>query len=884
MLKNQIVLAPYGTSSKKRTKVRILEYKPDYAKIEYVEKKVREELGDKPFLVQSKYLKPLIEVKNSGDYIVPSQWVSQYMKEFPEWINTTFLPYQVKEQVTKKSKNALFEPTSFQKFVRDYLSSSSPYRGLLLFHGLGSGKTCTSITVAENLKLGKNVILLSPASLRTNYITALRTDCGVTAYKDNEDALREKYSFISYNASNTIEQLKRIPSIDNHTIVIDEAHNLVSMIVSNSKKGPELYNMLMNAKNLKIVALSGTPIINYPFEIAILCNILRGYIEIPTFFIKSLKNSGDLQWQATILQDKTKELDNVDWVDTQQRYLYVYLNIPSYHPDFDEKIQQILKNAIKFGVQIDYIETKKYSLFPDNADEFHSYFIEETKDGDFLKNLDLLRRRMTGLISYYRGGKPIYYPRMNPVQFVNVSMSDYQYQEYKQVREVERDKEKSGIMQRLYSTGSDPKSKKISSLFRVFTRQFSNFVFPPEIERPFIKKFLTDARKKKLEKKVKKSDKAADDLIELEKEIKRMTEENTLNKKDKEVIESAINQLSENREMYLQNTPDQLQRYSPKMATMLESMNKSPGLILVYSAFRSLEGIGIFALVLETNGWIRYDIESSNRPNKGEKRFAIYSGEEDEETREKLRAVYNSSDNKYGEELMALLVTSAGAEGIDLKNIRQVQIMEPFWHDMRINQVIGRANRYLSHIELPEKDREVDVYRYMSVLSPEQRKVDPEKQSTDEYMYEVALKKLKLTEEIKKIMKESAVDCVLNAVDNEKDIQCFTYGVGASGLGYKANIKEDLVYGKTEMATKTVKKILVPMFLDDDNNLIFADTKKKKLCYFYNKECKKPLKEPPKSVRKVAVDMATFEVFDIESAKYGNPVKLGDVDEKGKLV
>jgi hypothetical protein len=642
--------------------------------------------------------------------------------------------------------------------------------------------------------------------------------------------------------------------------------------------------MLMNARNLKIVALSGTPIINFPFEIAILCNILRGYIEVPTFFIKSLKNSGDLQWQMTILQDKTKELEHVNWVDTQQRYLYVYLNIASHHPDFDETIQKILKNAVKFGVQIDYIETKKYSLFPDNADEFHSYFIEETKDGDFLKNVDLLRRRMIGLISYYRGGKPIYYPRMNPIQFVNVPMSDYQYQVYKDVREVERDKEKSGIMQRLFGTGGDPKSKKISSLFRVFTRQFSNFVFPPEIERPFIRKFLADAKKKKLEKKAKKSGKAADDLSELEKENSRMTEENTLNKKDKEIIKDAIAQLSENRETYLQNTPAQLQRYSPKMAAMLDNMNKSPGLILVYSAFRSLEGIGIFALVLETNGWIRYDIESSNRPNKGEKRFAIYSGEEDEETREKLRAVYNSPENKYGDELMALLVTSAGAEGIDLKNIRQVQIMEPFWHDMRINQVIGRANRYLSHIELPEKDREVDVYRYMTVLTPDQKKVDPEKQSTDEYMYDVALRKLKLTDEIKKIMKETAVDCVLNAVDNEKDIQCFTYGVNASGLGYKANIKEDLVYGKTEMATKTVKKTLVPMFLDDDNNLIFADAKKKKLCYFFNKECKKPLKEAPKSVRKVAVDMATFEVFDVESAKYGNPVKLGDVDEKGQLV
>ena len=51
-----------------------------------------------------------------------------------------------------------------------------------------------------------------------------------------------------------------------------------------------------------------------------------------------------------------------------------------------------------------------------------------------------------------------------------------------------------------------------------------------------------------------------------------------------------------------------------------------------------------------------------------------------------------------------------------------------------------------------------------------------------------------------------------------------------------------------------------------------------------NKECKNPLKEPPKSVRKVAVDMGSYEVYDVESAKYGNPVKLGDIDEKGRLV
>lgn len=86
-------------------------------------------------------------------------WVSQNMKEFPEWINTKFIKYRIK-QVENKSTKWDYRP--FQKFVRDYLSMESPYRGILLYHGLGSGKTCSSIAVAEHLKTKKNVIILCP--------------------------------------------------------------------------------------------------------------------------------------------------------------------------------------------------------------------------------------------------------------------------------------------------------------------------------------------------------------------------------------------------------------------------------------------------------------------------------------------------------------------------------------------------------------------------------------------------------------------------------------------------------------------------------------------------------------------------------------------------
>ena len=50
----------------------------------------------------------------------------------------------------------------------------TPYRGLLLYHGLGSGKSCTSIAIAEGMKTNKHVIILTPKSLRDNYMEELK--------------------------------------------------------------------------------------------------------------------------------------------------------------------------------------------------------------------------------------------------------------------------------------------------------------------------------------------------------------------------------------------------------------------------------------------------------------------------------------------------------------------------------------------------------------------------------------------------------------------------------------------------------------------------------------------------------------------------------------
>ena len=69
----------------------------------------------------------------------------------------------------------------YQKLVRDYMLIETPYRGLLLYHGLGSGKTCSSIGVAESLLHDKKVVVLLPASLQANYRQELRK-CGDPIY------------------------------------------------------------------------------------------------------------------------------------------------------------------------------------------------------------------------------------------------------------------------------------------------------------------------------------------------------------------------------------------------------------------------------------------------------------------------------------------------------------------------------------------------------------------------------------------------------------------------------------------------------------------------------------------------------------------------------
>ena len=66
-----------------------------------------------------------------------------------------------------------------------------------------------------------------------------------------------------------------------------------------------------------------------------------------------------------------------------------------------------------------------------------------------------------------------------------------------------------------------------------------------------------------------------------------------------------------------------------------------------------------------------------------------------------------------GDIIKVLMITSSGSEGITLKNTRFVHIIEPYWHPVRTDQVIGRARRICSHQDLPEELKTVEVFIYL---------------------------------------------------------------------------------------------------------------------------------------------------------------------------
>jgi hypothetical protein len=1037
--------------------------------------------------------RPLPQVQASDFYM-------NNRARFIQYINALFRPYR--DELTSGENDISCEALyggddsasvallTHQKIVRDYLNIYSPYRGLLLFHGLGSGKTCSSIAIAEGLKTFKRIIVMTPASLRMNYIEEMKSKCGDLMYKKNQywefiesrgnpelthvlsqilmfpddkfvranggawmvnvtkpsnyeteltpsqrvrvdrqidEMINTKYDFINYNGLRA-EKLKSMTDgytrnpFDNSVVIIDEAHNFVSRIVNKLTRATSmafrLYNFLLSAQNAKVVLLTGTPIINYPNEIAVLFNILRGNIDNWVFTVgeggagagagagaggagagrltldtfKTIFGiagapapAGRGKGSADFAKGIGLSFDYMDY-NTRNKKLIITRNPFGFVRDYDPVTAKyrgvvrrgnpsavvgaegavadggasisvmdststengllsdaaferaIVQKLRENGISVISATTSKQAPFtalPDKLDDFNGYFIDPSTLE--FKNRDLFIRRILGLTSYFRSAQEKLLPTYDAAanfHLVEVEMSDYQFAIYSRVRDLERNQE-SNMKKKAKKRGAAGKKSggaeggdgiydDVSSTYRIFSRAFCNFVFPPSIRRPLPGDDVTAAsemdksaalgrnpdagimgeinesaemlaariaremapggggggppkrgRKPKgaaaaaaaaggeeatvaldenmLDGDVGRGGDSDDEDSEMVITGEHSTTTDTAVMAGKKsgataaatgkteyvaqyqaAITKAIRDLTVSAGSFL--IPEELATYSPKFLHLLHNIldKQHIGLHLVYSQFRTLEGIGILKLILETNGFSQFKIRQSSlgdwtidmTPEEQERPcFALYTGTETPEEKDIIRNIFNSkwknvpktiteqlstrfTNNMYGEVIKILMITASGAEGINLRNVRYVHITEPYWHPVRTEQIIGRARRICSHIDLPEELRTVDVFLYLMRFTTRQMAKDNDESlnirmqdksktdgttpmSTDQSLYEISNIKERITRQILTAVKESSFDCMIHANAGSKErLNCYSFGMGASeeSLAYKPNI------------------------------------------------------------------------------------------------
>lgn len=873
---------------------------------------------------------PPVNIK-VGSYIMNNREV------FVNFINSLFEPYKRELEENKESiscdtigkSSGDFSLLTHQKIVRDYLNLYTPYRGLLLYHGLGSGKTCTSIAIAEGMKDSKNVIVMTPASLRANYVGELKK-CGDLLYKKSQfwewisvqdkpelavtlsavlnlpqefirknggaffvnvqkranydelsdgqrkvlegqlnEMIQQKYQFINYNGLReqrlremTANYTKNI--FDNAVIIIDEAHNFISRIVNKLKKekavaenkrgekermpislAAKLYEMLLSATGARVILLSGTPVINYPNEFAILFNILRGYIKtwrIP-LNVQTTKKVDKQILSEMLLGEKT--LDYLDYspsskvltitrnpfgfknkVKRESGYQGVANNKKSEDgklefdtetisdDEFERKIINILK---RYDIEViaSGIEIKHKKALPDKFDEFMARYVDETNRT--LKNADALKRRILGLSSYFRSAQESLLPKFDKMPGVDyhverIPMSDVQFKAYEAARKEERKMEKTS--KKGASAESDFEDK--ASTYRIFSRLACNFAIP---DRPLPIK----AKKKEGDE----GDDADDDAsqgaianalkegkkIEAKQDVQDEREgeiegdevlEAIGGTNYKERLQAKLKDMEEHADDFF--TPEALINYSPKFLMMLENIQDAEhqGLHLIYSQFRTAEGIGLITQVLDKNGFTQFKIKKNSHgtweidipeAQQGKPTYALYTGTETVEEKEIVRKIYNGewddipdsignvlkqsyTNNNMGEVIKVFMITSSGSEGINLRNTRYVHITDPYWHPVRMEQVIGRARRICSHKDLPKALQTVEVFVYLMVFSEAQLKSDEAIElkrkdlskatphvplTSDQYLFEISEVKANLTNQLTTAIKESAFDCYIYA-------------------------------------------------------------------------------------------------------------------------
>jgi DNA replication protein DnaC len=198
-------------------------------------------------------------------------------------------------------------------------------------------------------------------------------------------------------------------------------------------------------------------------------------------------------------------------------------------------------------------------------------------------------------------------------------------------------------------------------------------------------------------------------------------------------------------------------KYSCKLYSILDHIDRSSGPVFLYSNFVSNEGVELLKVFLYENGFKSFSSRSSG------KKYIILDANVDPVRRNKLIKEFNKDSNKYGNEIKVIIGSPVVSEGVTFKNISQIHILDPYWNMSLISQVIGRGVRFNSHAKLSKKDQKCYVFLYAAISKSK---------SIDLLKYQLSDRKNLIIKKFETDIRSIAIDCSLNKKVNG-DYKCF---------------------------------------------------------------------------------------------------------------
>ena len=625
-----------------------------------------------------------------------------------------------------------FDKMLYQHFVSQYISYRTPYKSILLYHGVGVGKTCSAITISEALLSSQTtsepmIWVIMPQSLKNsfksqvfniddfdtfeslsnqctdhNYIKLLNiykstfnnnnnnknnknnnnNNKGLKEYREKlkselKAILKTRYDIFTYDRfAKYINDNYSNKIVENKVIIIDEAHN----IRSTNKKIKDTYLALMKCLekgvNNRLILLSATPMYNEP----------RDILELLKLLIINDKRFKIIDTNKKIFNSKTFNIDDANVADLIKSLSRTYISYLKGKNPFTFALKlnpsdsgiKVLESAPTKDLNNKLISKENLKWFQNIDDD-----IVISKLGEAQKKI------------------------IDKLEKLDISDDDIDGEE---------------------EDGGDDDTKQNNNMKLL---QPMNIVFDTDIG---IKGFYNFFSKTK-----------DTDPIEL---------------KYVDKYKNALMPDTDN---------EHLGKYSGKFLNVCDFIRKSKGIVVIYSRFL-LSGIIPIAICLEHLGYTREgtnnilknaDIVRDKPVYEGitNPKYCILTSDKREymgNTKiDDLIKIINSNDNYNGAKIKVILITPVASEGLSFYNAREIHLIEPWYHFNRSDQIVGRGIRNCRHNRLKIEDRNVSVFMHASVND------DDKRESIDINAFRISTRKYIESKKIDKIIMDNAIDCHL---------------------------------------------------------------------------------------------------------------------------